>query len=73
MESTLKEEIKNLKQQIYQAESIASVHTAVKNGNEVILKNAPSKETLQSMYDELFTLIGVQGKTKKINPLFVCF
>lgn len=70
--SILKEEIKKLKQQIHQTETLISVHKAVQNGNEVILQ-APTKETLQSMYDQLFTLVGVQDKSKnKINPIFVC-
>jgi DUF438 domain-containing protein len=68
VESTLKEEIKNLKQQIHQTESLISVHKAVKNGSENIL-SAPSKEVLQSMYNEL-VLIGVQEKSQKSNPLF---
>jgi len=65
----LKEEIKNLKQEIYRAESLISVHTAVKNGNETILQ-APTKDTLQNMYTEMYTLIGIPEKNHKINPIF---
>jgi hypothetical protein len=65
----LKEEIKHLKQDVYRVESQISVHTAVKNGNETILQ-APTKETLQNMYAEMYTLIGVPEKNQKINPIF---
>jgi hypothetical protein len=65
----LKEEIKNLKQDVYRVESQISVHAAVKNGNETILQ-APTKDTLQNMYAEMYTLIGVPEKNEKINPIF---
>jgi len=67
--ATLKEEIKNLKQEIYRAESLISVHTAVKNGYETILQ-APTKDTLLNMYAEMYTLIGVPEKNQKSNPIF---
>lgn len=67
----LKEEIKKLKQQLSQQDLRLSVHKAIHNGSEVILQ-APSSETLKTMYGELENL-GIIDHTKrkreKINPI----
>lgn len=71
----LKDEIKKLKQEIFQIDTRLTVHKSLQSGSETILQ-APSKETLQTLYDELAHL-GLkeskdQCRRKSLNTILVC-
>jgi hypothetical protein len=71
----LKDEIKKLKQEIFQIDTRLTVHKSLQNGSGPILQ-APSKETLQNLYDELNHLGLKESKElirkKTMNSILVC-
>jgi hypothetical protein len=59
----LKDEIKKLKQEVHQLDTRLSVHKSIQNQSDTILQ-APPKETLATLYEELVNLGLTESKTQ---------